>query len=230
VLLETHSGFAEKVGAEFDANCVRIARTRGLNVRKTGIDWDFSRLGPFDCITLCDVLEHVEDEPSAIQAVRAALRDDGILLITVPALQGLWSDHDVVNHHFRRYRRGELLQRFAADDWDVLKVSYFSTLLFPAIWSIRQCKTLGKRLREFLGGAAAQSEPPSHHLKFGNRWIDAALQRIFSLETPLLKHISFPIGSSLLLVLQKRSAGISGSIVPTATPISVARERGLRAA
>jgi SAM-dependent methyltransferase len=195
VLLKSFDGFSEKIGAEMDQASVARAREQGLVVRLTGVDWNFSDLGKFDCITLCDVLEHIEYEQPAIAAVRSALNDNGILLITVPALMSLWSDHDVVNHHFRRYTRRTLMERFPTDQWEVLKTSYFCSFLFPPVWLVRKLKGLLRK----------QTNPPQHDLKFGNPLIDRILLNIFRMERSLLRHGSLPIGSSLLLVLRKQN-------------------------
>ena len=203
VLLKSFNGFFEKIGTEMDETSVARAREQGLDVRQTGIHWNFSDLGTFDCITLCDVLEHVEHEQPAIAAVRAALKDNGILLITVPALMSLWSDHDVVNHHFRRYTRRTLMDRFPADQWEVLKASYFCSFLFPPVWLVRKLKRFKRK----------QTTPPGHDLKFGNPLIDRILLNIFRMERPLLRHGSLPIGSSLLLVLRKQNIELGKSTV-----------------
>jgi len=222
VLLESYLGFAEKIGAELDDSCVQRAHAAGLDVRQVTPNWDFQPFGQFDCISLCDVLEHVEHEQPALQAAHAALKDGGILLVTVPALMSLWSDHDVINHHFRRYHPRQLLQRFSPEQWEVLKVSYFSTLLFPLIWLVRQTKSLAKRLSR-----SAASSPPRHDLKLGRPWVDRLLGGIFSLEPPLLRHGSLPIGSSLLVVARKRSSAPQRSSAPTAVPAGPPASRPL---
>jgi SAM-dependent methyltransferase len=194
VILRAYPGFAEKIGVESDPATVDRARQKGVDARLISTPWDLSPLGQFDCITLFDVLEHIEHEQPAIAAVRSALKDNGTLLLTVPAIKSLWSDHDLLAHHYRRYRRPDLLRLFPDDQWQVLKLSYFSTLLFPLIFAIRQFKNLSRRLRP---------RPPQHDLKFGPPMIDGTLERLFRLEKHWLKRANFPIGSSLLLILRK---------------------------
>src|SRR5665213_1785946 len=208
VLIESYKGFAERVGTELDDGCVARGRENGLDVRKTQPNWDFSSFGKFDCISLCDVLEHVEHEGDALRAVDASLKEGGTLLITVPALMSLWSDHDVVNHHFRRYTRKQLEGLFPPDKWEIQKLSYFCSMLFPIIWLVRQLKGMLKSLR----GASATPANADHDLKFGNPLIDRGLRHIFRLEDPLLEHGDLPIGSSLLLVARKKRADESGPV------------------
>lgn len=199
VLLGTYRGFAERVGAELDADLVERSSAKGRNVRRTGPDWDFSELGQFDCVSLFDVLEHVENEQPAIDAVRSALKDGGIFMITVPAFMTLWTDHDVVSQHFRRYRATQLGERFASKEWEIVKLTYFSTLLFPIIWSVRMFKRLKKKLHP------QSVEAPKHDIKFGNPLADRILEHVFRLEKSILKRGSLPIGSSVLIVLRKKS-------------------------
>jgi SAM-dependent methyltransferase len=63
----------------------------------------------FDVILLLDVLEHIEDDRSFLKTtVQDNLRDDGHVLISVPAWPSLFSDHDVRLRHYRRYRPDEI--------------------------------------------------------------------------------------------------------------------------
>lgn len=219
VLLEHYQGFGEKIGAELDAGCVERARANGVDVRQTRTNWDFTAFGTFDCVSLCDVLEHVEQERDALRAAAEVLKPGGILLITVPALMSLWSDHDVANHHFRRYHKAQLLERFPADRWEVVKVSYFSTMLFPAIWTVRQFKRAIKSLRKPAPEAAAVG----HDLKFGNPVVDGILRSIFQMERPLVSRMSLPVGSSLLLVLRKKSNGVAAQQRETSANVLASR-------
>src|SRR5205814_801936 len=83
--------------------------------------------------------------PDARSSARQVLCDKGILLITVPALMGLWSSRDVVNKHFRRYTLSTLLPQFPAGEWKVLKATYFSSLLLPLVWTARKWKNFRTR-------------------------------------------------------------------------------------
>jgi SAM-dependent methyltransferase len=191
VLLAAEKAINDKIGVDLDPGNVARGKARGLDIRQVQRGWDFSELGKFNLITLCDVVEHVEHEAPAINAVYEALLPGGIVLVTVPALMSLWGPHDVVNHHYRRYTRKTLSPLFADDRWDVLRMTYFSSLLLPMIW-------LARKIKNRRGGEA------THDLKFGPRLMDAALLGIFRMERPWLRISSFSLGSSLLLVARKR--------------------------
>lgn len=79
----------------------------------------------FDLIILLDVLEHIEDDESALVRLRELLTEGGSLLITVPAFPLLWSVHDEANAHFRRYRRAELRTRLEVAGFEPSLVNFF---------------------------------------------------------------------------------------------------------
>lgn len=193
VLLSSLPQISDKMGVEMHAGSVAAGRAKGLRIENTGLSRDFRSFGPFDLITLCDVLEHVEDDQTAVEHVRLALTDHGFVLVTAPALMSLWSEHDVVNHHFRRYRRNNLLSLFPPDRWEILRTSYFSSLLLPGIWLSRVWRRWRKK-----------AASPSGDLKFGPPWMDASLQFVFCIEKLLLRSVSLPLGSSIILVARKR--------------------------
>lgn len=63
--------------------------------------------GAYDLVAVLDVVEHIEDDVAALAAMKALLKPGGKILIAVPAHQWMWSAHDVVNHHHRRYSKAD---------------------------------------------------------------------------------------------------------------------------
>jgi hypothetical protein len=58
------------------------------------------------------------------------LKEGGIILITVPAWQFLFSKHDEYSHHYRRYNRKQLMVLLKAVNIKIVKCHYFYTSLF----------------------------------------------------------------------------------------------------
>ncbi len=75
--------------------------------------------GPFDCVLLSEVLEHVEDDTGALDTCRALLAEEGSLLITVPADPTLWTALDDLVGHRRRYTKAELTSKLEATGFRV---------------------------------------------------------------------------------------------------------------
>lgn len=80
---------------------------------------------------MLDVLEHLPDPAQAVRRVHSLLELGGFFLATVPAFQVLWTNHDVVNHHFKRYTRGELRQLLSSEDFQIRTDSYWFHWTFP---------------------------------------------------------------------------------------------------
>ena len=58
---------------------------------------------------MLDVLEHVECPDVMLRRSRiASRRRTAAILITVPAFNWLWTSHDEMNHHVRRYTAPDL--------------------------------------------------------------------------------------------------------------------------
>lgn len=87
--------------------------------------------GAFDLVAVLDVVEHIEDDVAALQAMKALLRPGGKVLIAVPAHQWMWSAHDEVNHHHRRYSKKTLAAAIGKAGLQPTRLTYFNSLLFP---------------------------------------------------------------------------------------------------
>ena len=88
--------------------------------------------GAYDLVAILDVLEHIEADREALLGIAAKLKPGGRILITVPAHPWMWSAHDVVNHHHRRYTRRTLKAVVAAAGLRLDMLRWFNSLLFPA--------------------------------------------------------------------------------------------------
>lgn len=87
--------------------------------------------GPYSLVAMFDVLEHIEDERGALAIARELLAPGGVLLLTVPAHESLWSYWDEVAGHFRRYEREGLTRTLEEAGFEVEYASGFFRLLYP---------------------------------------------------------------------------------------------------
>lgn len=98
----------------------------------------------FDFILIMDVLEHNEDDLGFLSEIKTYLDDDGKIFITVPAFQFLFSNHDKVLHHFRRYNRKQLSALVKKAGLNELERHYFYASLVPArLLSLKSTKAAG---------------------------------------------------------------------------------------
>jgi SAM-dependent methyltransferase len=128
--------------------------------------------GPFDLITLLDVLEHVADAPAFLrQIVDKNLAVGGAMLISVPAWSALYCQHDRALGHYRRYDPPAAQQLLATCGLQaVLSGGLFHSLLLP-----RAAATL----RERYAAKVADAAPEAMHWRGGRlatRFVDTVLR------------------------------------------------------
>lgn len=87
-----------------------------------------------DCIIMMDVLEHIQDDNTFLKLVLDRLKGNGIIIITVPAFQSLFSSHDTYLKHFRRYNYKGLLKLLHSNNLHVVRSHYFYSSLYVARW------------------------------------------------------------------------------------------------
>jgi SAM-dependent methyltransferase len=145
----------------------------------------------FDIVAAFDVLEHIDDDETALSELAAALRGGGGMIITVPQHRWLWSSADEFGGHHRRYVRRELVSKLQRQGLDVLYVTSFMMLLLPVM--------VTSRLRQ----RDVRSFDPEAELRLPPN-IDRAFERVVSIERLAVERgISLPAGGSLLAIAQK---------------------------
>jgi SAM-dependent methyltransferase len=188
--------FGYAIGVDASPEIVDYAQASGIDVRVGRLPWEVRRAGedPFDVVLLLDVLEHIDDDDAALRGIHAVLRPGGTLLITVPACQFLWSKHDVVNEHRRRYSRRLLAQRLTGAGFQIDKISYFNTMMFPPIAAVR------------LAGRLLPEREPSPDMAHVNEPFNRLFHSLFAMERHFLSAFSLPIGVSLIAVARATPA------------------------
>lgn len=103
--LEMLSQFGQVWAMERSEIALPLARARGIAIVEEGELPHRIPFGSqqFDLIALLDVLEHLDEDTAALEALIQRLKPSGYMVITVPAYPWLWSAHDELNHHKRRY-------------------------------------------------------------------------------------------------------------------------------
>jgi len=168
--------------------------------------------GSFDVALALDVIEHVDDDRAMLDGLRALVKPNGAVIITVPAFESLWSEHDVINHHRRRYRVPELRERLARAGLEVDRITYCNTTLFPVVGVIRW----GQRLvRHFRKSEDAEASSDLHGYP---RLVNEFLYRLMLLETRLLRRFDLPFGVSILAIARRPATDLVIPVQTTAKP------------
>jgi SAM-dependent methyltransferase len=140
----------------------------------------------YDMVAALDVVEHIPDDKAALEGISRVLKPGGKLLMTVPAHQWMWSAHDVVNHHQRRYSKRDFKRLVNESPLKLESIGYLNSLLFPLAMAQRLASKL-------TGKEDANLAPPAEP-------INQVLERVFALERRVIGRIPLPPGLSLFAV------------------------------
>lgn len=194
VMLEA---FGKVKSVEYDATCYQFVKDRlHIDIEQGSIlELQFADES-YDLVCAFDVIEHVEDDAKAVSEMKRVCGKGGSVLVTVPAFMMLWSRHDEVNHHFRRYRLAQLDRLFSGSG-TIRFNSYFNSFLFPPVFVVRM---LGKAFPFLFKRDGAGSD----FSLMRNAMLDRILYRIMRSENMFLKNrIGLWAGVSAILSWRK---------------------------
>jgi SAM-dependent methyltransferase len=175
--------FGHVEGVESDPLAVAQSGRWRSRIHLGGLD-TFAAEAPFDVILALDVVEHVEKPDTLLRQAAGFLARDGRMLITTPAFDWLWTSHDELNHHVRRYTAAEMRDLVRAAGLDPTETRYlFQSLIVPKLL-VRAAEALRP------SAASVPSVPP--------RAINRALETWFRAENALAGWL--PFGGSVMAV------------------------------
>lgn len=170
-----------------ESNRNSLQTLHDLGVRSV-YEYDFPKNYPekkYDVVTMFDVLEHIKDDIDAMKIVRQKLlKQNGKCFITVPAYKWLWTVHDEVQGHVRRYTRKRLSETLVAAGFKNINSSYFMTYLFP----------LGVLSRLYIKINKSKGSDFNETMPLLNRIFES----VFSLESRFISESAFDCGLSII--------------------------------
>lgn len=169
---------------------------RELAKQKTGAEIKYGKFPDeipfydeeFDVVLMLDVLEHLDDDVSALKNIRQKIKKGKYIAVTVPAFNFLWSRHDDIHHHKRRYTLIELKDKLNNSGFEVVYGSYFYFFLFPLI-----------ALYKILNNKNEDNLKPTAD------FINKFLLNIMELEALLMSVLRLPWGSSVVMLARNHS-------------------------
>jgi len=189
-MLESH-GVTDNVDISDDA--IRFMKQRGYK-RITKVD-DIKlpfKNKSYDVVGAFDVLEHIDKQVDALKEWRRVIKDNGAIIITVPAYQWLWTDHDVSLHHKRRYTTKRLREAAQKAGLKPQKISYAIVFSLPLVVGFRM---LNKLLRRKVDAETSYVTVPS--------WVNRTFTSFLYGEAWLHNVVSLPFGTSVVAIFRK---------------------------
>jgi len=198
-------GFAVSLQGLYEPTCMDTSelaldycRRRGLNKFFRGMLSDYPKEDAPEGIFMLDVVEHIEDDTGAIKDVYELLSEGGVFIATVPAYMWLWSRHDLMHMHYRRYTKRNFNQLLESQGFVIKYSTYFNTFLFaPAVL---------KRFYDRMTGEKGEYKPVDEV----SPRVNSIFTQIFKSELAFLKRFRFPFGVSILTIAERASTDHPG--------------------
>lgn len=189
--LESLKKFGEIWGIDNSLEAIKFCKKRGLeNIKLASASETLFKSNSFDAVTMLDVLEHTDDK-KALTEIYRILSPGGIVIITVPAYQWLWSRWDEALHHKRRYSKESLKSILKDCSFIPVKISYlYSFLIVPAL-VVRVVKSLFN-----------PKKYPSD-FQLSSSMLNLLLGKVAAAELTFVKNGSVPFGLSLIAIARK---------------------------
>lgn len=192
--LEFLQEFGDVSGIDPSEEALSYCRERGYvkGIRRAGAEQIPFPDGSFDAVFILDALEHVADDERASREIFRVLRPGGLLVVTAPAFEWLWSRADERSHHYRRYTRRQLTSTLRKAGFSIERTSYFNTILFFPIAAAK----IATRLFEpsFLAGSEVKLPP---------KLLNKFCYSLFSREVWLLSRRTLPFGISVCALARR---------------------------
>tara|TARA_B110000971_G_scaffold75653_1_gene77714 strand:+ start:19415 stop:20185 length:771 start_codon:yes stop_codon:yes gene_type:complete len=199
---EMLSKYGTVTSLEYDKDCCKFlfekTGIKAINASVTDMPFqDHS----YDLVCAFDVIEHVEDDNLAIHEINRVLKIGGNTFTTVPAFQTLWGDHDVLNHHFRRYKKRNYNDLFSANNIETNYLNHFNFWLFIPIAIVRIFARVIKTGRNTTTITSTDNEGIN-----SNQIVGKLLKAVFNSEKYLINNgIKLPFGVSIIHIGQKKN-------------------------
>ncbi len=188
--------FGQATAIDIDNNALAMAKKNNCqtilaDIEKYDLDNNY-----YDAVCCFDILEHLKNDQQVMKNIFNSLKAGGYLFFTVPAYQFIFSGHDIVLGHQRRYNKKEIALKLEKAGFKIIKLNYWNSLLFPAIFVIRITKKIFIKI--------SNKNTHKSDLKNYNQYIEQILFYILNLENKLMPYnIKPPFGLTIYGIAKK---------------------------
>ncbi|MBI5741576.1 MAG: class I SAM-dependent methyltransferase [Nitrospirae bacterium] len=185
-------------GLDISEEAIRFCRMRNLVKLSKGSLLEMPlKDNSFNIVISLDVLYHlsVSDDAEALSELHRVSAQRGMLVLNVPAYDFLKGPHDRASHARHRYTLRELRDKVERAGFEIERITYRNSLLFPLIVSMRIVK-------KFISPDRGRIESDVGRLP---AFLNSSLRNVLTLENRLiLGGVNFPFGLSIFCVARKK--------------------------
>lgn len=188
--LEMLKKFGEAEGVDVSDDALEFCRRKGLKVHKGLAEKLPFADESFDIVTALDVVEHLDDDLTGLREMRRVLKEDGRILIFVPAFMWLWGVQDDVSNHRIRYTKKQIVERLKQAGFEIERATYANWTFFAPI-------LIGRTLMKITGIR------PASENNVNISALNGLFGKIFGAERFWLRNFDFPFGVSIIIIAAK---------------------------
>ncbi len=197
--------YGKVIGIDNNPIPLRIAHQRGYDARfASAEDMPFDDES-FDLVTALDVIEHCDDDMQILRECFRVCAPAGLVAITVPAFQWLWSNNDVINDHKRRYSAPELQAKLTEVGLVIEGITYNNFFILPMAAALILARRSSQR-EPALATPSTDKDAYQVEMEPAPPFLNAVLTGVGWLEATILGFITFPFGTSIICVTRKEPA------------------------
>lgn len=181
--------YGEVLACDRSLDALGFVRSRGIlrTVAAAAPQLPF-RDGAFDIVTAYDILEHIDDDAAFVRDLARVLAPGGALAVHVPAWPSLWSRHDEVLEHKRRYTRRSLRRLLEGNGLRLESLGWASCAIFLPAVAVRWAR----RLTGTEGDVADLGVVPAP--------VNRLLRGVYRVEAEIAVRWGLPVGVSLAAI------------------------------
>jgi SAM-dependent methyltransferase len=183
--------YGRVVGFDLDEGGVAMTRASGGAVVRGDLAQAPFASGLFDIATSFDVMQCLERDAAAVREMARLVRPGGAVVVTMAALELLRGDHSVSWQEVRRYTPASARELFTQAGLRVERVSFLFGSLFPVMLMVRMVQRLLRPFRTYR---------PDTDIAVPSAPVNGLLTAVVMAEARMARHVSMPVGSSLLVV------------------------------
>jgi ubiquinone/menaquinone biosynthesis C-methylase UbiE len=196
------SRYGKVIGIDNNIVPLRIAHQRGYDARLAPAeDMPFDDES-FELVTVLDVIEHCDDDMHILRECFRVCTAGGFVAITVPALQWLWSNNDVINDHKRRYSTSELTVKLTEAGFVVKRMTYNNFFVFPMAAALIFTRR-GVEREPQLATPSTDEDAYQVEMEPAPPIVNAILTGVGWLEAVILRFVNLPLGTSIICIARK---------------------------